>query len=140
MKEVLLVAAVATVSLAGTKPEKPTKVRSHVVAKRTITPPDANDIKLANGFQATVFADNLGKARHIVVDNVGTVFVKLEKLNDGKGIVELNDTNGDGRADQTVMFGNNTGTGMALYKDYLYASSDTSVYRYKLTNGKVLET
>lgn len=119
-----------TVALAG--PEKPVKPHSE-------TPPEAGGIKLINGFQASVFAENLGKARHIVVDKAGTVFVKLDKLNDGKGIVELNDTNGDGKADQNTMFGDYPGTGMALYNDYLYASSDTSVYRYKLTNGKVME-
>ncbi len=142
MKLTLLLLTAASIALAG--PEKPAKPRSAAqkvaVASQKTTPPESGGIKLINGFQASVFAENLGKARHIVVDPAGTVFVKLEKLNDGKGIVELNDTNGDGKADQTMMFGNYTGTGMALYKDYLYASSDTSVYRYKLTNGKVMET
>ena len=143
MKLTLLLLTVVSIALAG--PEKPVKSRSvstpkTAVTNKKTTPPENGDIKLINGFQASVFAENLGKARHLVVDPAGTVFVKLEKLNDGKGIVELNDTNGDGKADQTMMFGDYTGTGMALYKDYLYASSDTSVYRYKLTNGKVLET
>jgi glucose/arabinose dehydrogenase len=143
MKLTLLLLTAVSVALAG--PEKPVKSRSAAaqkvaVASQKTTPPDNGGIKLINGFQASVFAENLGKARHLVVDPAGTVFVKLEKLNDGKGIVELNDTNGDGKADQTMMFGDYTGTGMALYKDYLYASSDTSVYRYKLTNGKVMET
>ena len=124
-----MLSAVVTLSLASyTRPEN------------LVRPPDNGGIKLINGFQASVFADNLGKARHIVVDQAGTVFIKLDKLKDGKGIVELNDTNGDGQADQTVMFGDYAGTGMALYNGYLYASSDTSVYRYKLTNGKVMAT
>lgn len=108
----------------------------------TIAPdPDNGGIKLTSGFQALVFADNLGKARHIAVDpGTGTVFVKLERLNDGKGNVQLTDANGDGRADQTTMFGNYPGTGMGIYNGYLYASADTAVFRYKLTNGKVLET
>ena len=131
MKALLLFLLTITGALAG--PEKPVKPYAE-------TPPETGGIKLINGFQASVFAENSGKARHIVVDKAGTVFVKLDKLNDGKGIVELNDSNGDGMADQTTMFGNYAGTGMALYNDYLYASSDTSVYRYKLTNGKVLET
>ena len=143
MKLTLLLLMAVSVAIAG--PEKPVKSRSAVTPKTTVanqktTPPEEGNIKLITGFKASVFAENLGKARHLVVDPAGTVFVKLEKLNDGKGIVELNDTNGDGKADQTMMFGDYTGTGMALYKDYLYASSDTSVYRYKLTNGKVMET
>lgn len=106
----------------------------------TIRPDDDNGgLKLARGFSALVYADNLGRARHAAVDpTTGTLFVKLERLKDGKGIVQLNDTNGDGRADQTVLFGDYPGTGAAVANGYLYASSDTSVYRYKLTNGKVM--
>lgn len=142
----LLLLAITNVTFAGFASIPPAKLirsKSAPNKSRTVTRSTAADestIKLANGFQATVFADNLGKARHIVVDKAGTVFVKLDKLSDGKGIVELLDSNGDGRADQTILFGNTTGTGMAIYNNYLYASSDTSVYRYKLTNGKVMET
>ncbi|RIV22479.1 sorbosone dehydrogenase [Fibrisoma montanum] len=109
--------------------------------KTTVPAPDPNNggLKLVGGFSALTFADNLGKARHIAVDpTTGTVFVKLGDLKNGKGIVQLRDTNGDGRADQTVTFGNYTGTGAGIYNGYLYASADTAVFRYKLTNGKVL--
>ncbi|GAB3319529.1 sorbosone dehydrogenase family protein [Larkinella ripae] len=99
--------------------------------------PDNGGLKLTTGFGALTVAEDLGSARHITVDPAGTIFVKLNKLKDGKGIVELQDTNGDGKADKTVSFGNYAGTGVAIYKGYLYASSDTSVYRYKLTNGLV---
>ncbi|GAB2519518.1 PQQ-dependent sugar dehydrogenase [Spirosoma aerophilum] len=147
MKSLLiLLTAVATSALAGPVPitpgktAKPTPVKNPAVVSKLAPDPDNGGLKLASGFGALVFADNLGKARHIAVDNAGTVFVKLERLNEGKGIVELIDANGDGRSDETVKFGNNTGTGMTIFNGYLYASSDTSVYRYKLTNGKVLET
>lgn len=140
----LLLALTATVALAGwnsVPPVKSTKANVSVSKKALPAPdPDNGGIKLANGFGALVFADNLGKARHIAVDKEGVVFVKLERLKDGKGNVELIDSDGDGRADQTVMFGNYPGTGMGIYNGYVYASSDTSVYRYKLTNGKVLDT
>jgi glucose/arabinose dehydrogenase len=143
---VLLLTAVAASAFAGPLPTLPGKTtksttgNNHAVESKLAPDPDNGGLKLAPGFGALVFADNLGKARHIAVDNAGTVFVKLERLNEGKGIVELIDANGDGRSDETVKFGNNTGTGMNIYNGYLYASSDTSVYRYKLTNGKVLET
>ncbi|AUD05148.1 PQQ-dependent sugar dehydrogenase [Spirosoma pollinicola] len=146
---VLLVTVTTTLALAGpgtTSPGKsvkpaPAKPGTVSTTRSAIAPdPDNGGLKLASGFGALTFADNLGKARHIIVDKSGAVFVKLEKLNEGKGIVELIDANGDGRADETIKFGNNTGTGMGIYNDYLYASSDTSVYRYKLTNGKVMET
>lgn len=144
MKATLLIlTAATTLSFSGyALPKKPVRPAAPRPAPGAIAPdPDNGGLRLANGFRALVFADNLGKARHAVVDPTsGALFVKLEKLNDGKGIVELMDTNGDGRADQTVLFGNYPGTGMGIYNGYLYASSDTSVYRYKLTNGKVLET
>jgi glucose/arabinose dehydrogenase len=105
-----------------------------------IRPDDDNGgLKLAPGFAALVFADNLGKARHAAVDPLtGTLFVKLERLKEGKGMVQLRDTNGDGRAEETVAFDGLAGTGVAVANGFLYASSDTSVYRYKLTNGKVM--
>ncbi len=133
----LLLLMLGLVAEAAPKPGKP--------GKKTLTAaqirPDDDDggLKLASGFRALVFADNLGKARHAAVDPAtGTLFVKLDKLKDGKGIAQLRDTNGDGRAEETVLFGTFAGTGAAVANGYLYASSDTSVYRYKLTNGTVL--
>lgn len=149
MKPTLLLLALATTfSFAGPNPEprkatRPAATRPTKPVKTALPAPDPDNggIKLENGFGALVFADNLGKARHMAVDPItGAVFVKLERLKDGKGNVQLTDTNGDGRADQTVMFGNYPGTGMGIYNGYLYASADTAVFRYKLTNGKVMET
>ena len=53
-------------------------------------------IKLPSGFSISVVAEGLGKARHIVVAPNGVIFVKLERVKDGKGIIRLQDTNGDG--------------------------------------------
>ncbi|MHA4809831.1 PQQ-dependent sugar dehydrogenase [Flavitalea flava] len=89
-------------------------------------------IKLPSGFKASVLADGLGKARHIAVTDNGIVYVKLEKLKDGKGIYRLEDTNGDGKADKISGFGSFAGTGMVVRNGYLYASSDEEVFRYKL--------
>lgn len=89
-------------------------------------------IVLPEGFSAFVFADTLGKARHIVVNDNGDVFVKLENLNLGRGILRLRDTNGDGGADVITGFGNYKGTGIAIKDGYLYASSNDDIYRYKL--------
>lgn len=129
----LLVGSV-TLALAG-PPAKPGKKPALALPAPD---PDNGGLKLETGFRALTFASDLGKARHIAVDPAtGTVFVKLDKLKDGKGVVELRDKNGDGRADDTVLFGTYTGTGIGIYNNYLYSSSDTSVYRYKLTNGLV---
>ena len=142
MKTALLLLSIVALSLgagAMPKPGKPIKKTKTTIAWGIRADDDNGGLKLTTGFSALVFADNLGRARHAAVDpTTGTVFVKLERLKDGKGIVQLRDTNGDGRAEETVLFGTNAGTGAAIANGYLYASSDTSVYRYKLTNGKVM--
>jgi glucose/arabinose dehydrogenase len=90
-------------------------------------------ITLPSGFTSTVVAENLGQTRHIAVHQNGDIYVKLGKLNEGKGIVGLRDTNGDGKADKITSFGEFPGTGIAIKNGYLYASSNKEVFRYKLT-------
>lgn len=99
--------------------------------------PDNGGIKLPAGFGAIVVVPELGKARHIAVSPDGTVFVKLRKLKDGKGIYVLQDKNGDGKADVVKGYDNYGGTGITIYKNYLYASSDSSVYRYPIGTGAI---
>lgn len=108
---------------------------------KTIIADDSTAISLPKGFRSVVVATNLGKARHITVAANGDVFVKLERLKDGKGIYRLHDTNGDGKADDISGFGNYVGTGIAIKNGYLYASSNSEVYRYRIDEqqGKVDE-
>lgn len=96
---------------------------------------------LPAGFNATKVVTDLGRARHIAIAANGDVFVKLEKLKDGKGIYRLHDKDKDGRADEITGFGNYVGTGIAIKKGYLYASSNKEVFRYKINekDGKVDE-
>src|SRR3954470_12008971 len=92
------------------------------------------------GFKATIIADSLPGARHLVVNKKGGVYVKLSKLRDGKGIVYLTDTDGDGKFTVQNAFGDYPGTGICIKNDYLYASSNSEVFRYKLdNNGEVIE-
>ena len=90
-------------------------------------------ITLPSGFSSTVFYENLGRARHLAVAANGDVYVKLEKLKDGKGIFKLKDSNNDGAADIATGFGNYIGTGIAIKNGYLYASSDSAVFRYNMS-------
>jgi glucose/arabinose dehydrogenase len=97
-------------------------------------------LKLQKGFTAIKVADSLGPARHIAVAANGDIFVKLEKLKDGKGIYLLHDADNNGTAEQKIGFGNYIGTGMYLKDGYLYASSNEEVFRYKLgTDNKPLD-
>lgn len=89
-------------------------------------------LTLPQGFKATIVANDLGRARHIAVTPEGDMYVKLNRLKDGKGIVYLQDTNHDGVFDKQTAFADYSGTGIYLKDGYLYASSDNDVYRYKL--------
>ncbi len=95
-------------------------------------------IQLPAGFCATVFADNLGVARHMVVNSNGDVYVALQKLHGDAGIVALRDTNHDGHADMIKYFGTDAGTGIGIHNGYLYFASNTEVLRYKLQPGQLL--
>jgi glucose/arabinose dehydrogenase len=102
---------------------------------------NAEPIILPIGFTSEVVGKGLGRARHIVVHPGGNVFVKLERLRNGKGIVRLRDKDDDGKIDDSTFFGDYVGTGIAIKNGYLYASSNSAVYRYPITaEGEVLNT
>jgi len=112
---------------------------------------DNGGITLPPGFCATVFADNIGHARHMVVAPNGVVYVNTWSgtyyRNDtpppGGFLLALQDTTGDGRADAVLRFGpgaesgNAGGTGIALYKGALYAETNDRIVRYALPAGAV---
>lgn len=100
---------------------------------------DSTELTLPDGFMATVVVDSLGApARHIAVNSNGDIYVKMARIKSRKGIVALRDDNGDGKADVIESFGDYPGTGMAIHDGYLYASSNTDVFRYKLKEGSLL--
>lgn len=100
------------------------------------------DIRVPDGFRATVFHPGLGSARHLAVRDNGDVYVarpsQLEVKMFGQkasygALVALRDTNADGVADVVRDFGpTDITTEVVIYKDYLYFSSDQVVYRLKL--------
>lgn len=96
-------------------------------------------LQLPEGFTATIVAEGLPGARHIAVNKQGGVYIKLSQLKNGKGIIYLKDTNGDGKFDTQIAFGDYPGTGIYIKDNYLYASSNDDVYRYQLdNNGEVM--
>ncbi len=97
----------------------------------------AGDINLPSGFTSASVIEALGNNRHIAVNSNGDIYVKMERLKDGKGIYELRDVNKDGHYQVVKSFGNYGGTGIAIKNGYLYASSNKEVFRYKLTNNEV---
>lgn len=94
--------------------------------------PDNAGIEVPEGFHVVKVADSLGQPRHIAVNAQGGIFVKLREPVGGKGILFLEDTDGDGVADVQSGFGAYGGTGIDLDNQYLYASSDEAIFRYPL--------
>lgn len=95
---------------------------------------DNAGLTLPSGFKATIVADDLGNTRHIAAAPNGVLFVKLERLKNGNGILRLEDKNKDGVFETIAGFGNYGGTGIAIKNGYLYASSNTEIYRYRLND------
>jgi glucose/arabinose dehydrogenase len=92
-------------------------------------------ITLPAGFCAVVAADNLGTARHLVVNANGDVYVALQAK--PGGVVALRDANSDGRFESKESFGADSVTGIAIRNGYLYLAKKNSVERYKLTPGQL---
>jgi glucose/arabinose dehydrogenase/mono/diheme cytochrome c family protein len=106
---------------------------------------------LPSGFCATVFADGIGHARHMVVAPDGVVYVNTwsgryygnDTPHAGGFLVALQDTKGTGKADvaqrfgETVQTGGAGGTGIGLYKGSIYAESNDRIARYSLTAGTI---
>jgi glucose/arabinose dehydrogenase len=113
---------------------------------------DNGGITLPPGFCATVFADNLGNVRHIAVAADGTVYA-----NSWNGssyfragapppegfLVALKDADHDGKAETVARFGLTPGegakggTGIGLYKGFVYAEDDDKILRYAIPAGGV---
>jgi len=96
-------------------------------------------LKLPTGFTAIEVTPGIGPARHLVVNSNGDIYVKMADARGTKGIVVLRDKNGDGIADETNSFGNYGGTGIAIKNGYLYASSNSEVFRYRIANNQVAD-
>ncbi|MGF1455447.1 MAG: PQQ-dependent sugar dehydrogenase [Alphaproteobacteria bacterium] len=102
---------------------------------------DALGLRVPSGFTAQVFADGLGRARHLAVAPNGDVYVNLRSVDsDGRGVVALRDTDGDGAADVEERFSDIAGTGIALRGEALYVSSNDAVFRFDRPAGTLVPT
>src|SRR4030095_3409377 len=104
--------------------------------KNTVEKIENAGLKLPAGFSASALADSVGRARHIVVTKKGALYVKLSKLVNGKGVLRIKDTDGDGKIDDIKSFGNYIGTGIIIKDGFLYASSNDEIFRYKLDSNE----
>jgi glucose/arabinose dehydrogenase len=99
---------------------------------------DNGGITLSDEFCALVVVDSLGPSRQIAVDREGDVYVRMAEQSSKGSVVALRDGNGDGLADDVErFFGGDGGRGLGLQGDYLYVSTSTEVYRYRLNPGEL---
>jgi glucose/arabinose dehydrogenase len=105
-------------------------------------------ITVPAGFRATVFADTIGQARQLTTRPNGDLYVNTwrspydsgRRVPSGGFLVALRDTNQDGKADQIQRFGGemgNGGTGIAFFKDALYAEAGPGILRYRLQSNEL---
>lgn len=120
--------------------------------KKTSCANDDSGLTLPAGFCATVFADGIGHARHMVVAPNGVVYVNtwsgdyynFDKTHEGGFLVALQDKTGAGKADvierfgETVQTGGAGGVGIALYKGSIYAEINDRIVRYSLPAGAIV--
>lgn len=90
-------------------------------------------LKLPENFQATLLIDNLGRTRHLIVTPKNTIYVRLARPQEEKGTVLLEQANGKARVKSR--FGDFGGTGVYLRDQYLYTSSNSEIFRYKLNSN-----
>jgi len=123
----------------------------HTAKQAQACPAYSGGITVPPGFCATVFADNVGHARHLVVARNGVVYVNTwsgryygnDRPPPGGFLLALQDTTGNGHADVTVRFGGTLetgdagGTGIALYRGGLFAETNDRIVRYKLVQGSI---
>jgi glucose/arabinose dehydrogenase/cytochrome c5 len=112
---------------------------------------DDTGLKLPAGFCATIFADGVGHARHMVAAPNGVLYVNTwsgryygnDKPHDGGFLVALQDNSGAGKADvaerfgETVGSGGAGGSGIALYKGAIYAEINDRIARYELSGDSI---
>lgn len=97
------------------------------------------NLQLPPGFTAVIITQALDGAIHLAITKQGGIYVNFPAKKNGKGIYYLKDTNGDGTIDVQIGFGDYSGTGIFIRNDYLYASSNDDVYRYKMNDkGEVI--
>jgi len=115
-------------------------------------PEDDSGLKLPTGFCATVFADGIGHARHMVVAPNGVLYVNTwsgdfygnDRPHPGGFLVALQDKAGSGRADTVARFGETArsggtgGTGIGLYGGWLFAEANDQIVKYQLASGSIV--
>ena len=108
---------------------------------------DNAGLTLPSGFCASIFADSIKGARHVVVASNGDVYTTLDgsspapnAVKPGASFVAMRDTNRDGRADIVQRIGTLGNTGIALANGHLYVDEGTRIVRYTRADTQLAPT
>lgn len=146
---VLVFATLRLLAITRSTPHQP---RAAAAAAGQECPNDDSGLKLPAGFCATVFADGVGHARHMVATPNGVLYVNTwsgryygnDTPHAGGFLVALQDKTGAGKADvnerfgETVQSGGHGGTGIGFSYGSLYAEINDRIVRYALTDGAIV--
>jgi glucose/arabinose dehydrogenase/mono/diheme cytochrome c family protein len=115
-------------------------------------PNNDSGLTLPAGFCATIFADDIGHARHMVVSPSGILYVNTwsgryygnDAPPPGGFLVALQDQSASGQANviqrfgDTVQTGGAGGTGIGIYKGSLFAEINDRIVRYSLPASSIV--
>jgi glucose/arabinose dehydrogenase/mono/diheme cytochrome c family protein len=144
--------ALATICMAGFLMPASKQSDSASGASSQVCQNDDSGLTLPAGFCATVFADGIGHARHMVAAPNGVLYVNTwsgryygdDTPHAGGFLVALQDKNGAGKADvnerfgETVQSGGHGGTGIGIYKGAVYAEINDRIVRYSLPTNSIV--
>lgn len=106
-------------------------------ASSTAIAAEPGQLLLPDGFEASVVAENIKGARHLAFRDNGDLFVST-RGNGATGIVALR-MNADRSLQRMETFGSVIGgTGIRFYRDKLYATSPTTIYRYSFEGSSLV--
>lgn len=143
----------ALLLLAGPRVARSQTAGADMAAQAPACTNDAG-LRLPAGFCAGIFADNLGHVRHMVMAPNGVLYVNTwsgsyyagSPTPSGAFLIALQDTTGQGKASVIRRFGatpargGRGGTGIALYKGYLYAELNDKIVRYRMSPSAITPT
>jgi glucose/arabinose dehydrogenase/mono/diheme cytochrome c family protein len=147
---------VAAVSLAAawaaSAPVRAEELPQTTLADSASCPSGDAGLKLPAGFCASIFADDIGHARHLVMAPNGVLYVNTwsgsyygnDIPHAGGFLVALQDTTGSGKADVSRRFGETAqsggagGTGIGFFRGALYAEINDKIVRYALPAGAIV--
>jgi glucose/arabinose dehydrogenase len=97
-------------------------------------------IDLPAGFTATVFAEGLGRARHVAVTPSGDVFVAIgtspDRSDPGR-VIALRDGDGDGVAETRQVVAERGGNGIWWADGQLFVGEDERIVKYAVADGQL---